>query len=188
MINRRIADGALLGRCRVAAPRRAGHVVIRDDRWTHRLQRPVGGVSPKWVEGGRRPKGEGEGEGEGRGGRNKEGVQQLKNLGSDALLNIPIRRVGCGRSGGQGVGRAQPEESLIHPGAQSRPASSLTSRSTLHLIHCCPLEAGSSGGHMSQKGRCQTSDSQFKTTQTGVNTLNQKPEPESAVVLSRYWI
>lgn len=111
VINRRTASGALLGRCCVAAPRWAGHVVIRDDWWTHRLQRPVGGVSPKGV---------GAGWQEAGGGEHKQGVQQLKNRGSDAslLVNIPICRIGCRRSGASGVRGAEPGDSLYDPGAQ----------------------------------------------------------------------
>lgn len=47
VIDRRSTCGALRSRCWVAAPCRAGHVVVRDDWWTHGLQCPVGGVSPE---------------------------------------------------------------------------------------------------------------------------------------------
>lgn len=50
VIDRRSTCGALQSRCWVAAPCRAGHVVVRDDWWTHGLQCLVGGVSPEGLE------------------------------------------------------------------------------------------------------------------------------------------
>lgn len=76
VIDRRSTCGALRGRCWVVSPCRAGHVVIRDDWWTHWFQCPVGGVSPKGLEvaGGR--EGGGRFRGRWRGKKNK--VQNLK--------------------------------------------------------------------------------------------------------------
>ena len=63
LINGCSACRALLGVRHVA--RRARDVVVRDNGWTHRLKRPIGGVAPARGSGGQELKGVGEGGGVG---------------------------------------------------------------------------------------------------------------------------
>lgn len=110
MIDGRRTCGALLGRCWVVAPCRAGNIVIRDNWWTHRLQCPVGGVSPEGVGGGRRPGGAWEVQGLVKGEKKTKQGAQLKNWGKDASLLVNIRRCGNGyrRSKGWSLKEASP--------------------------------------------------------------------------------
>lgn len=62
LINGCSACRALLGVRHVA--RRARDVVVRDNGWTHRLKRPIGGVAPARGSGGQELKGGGGGGGE----------------------------------------------------------------------------------------------------------------------------
>lgn len=63
LINGCSACRALLGVRHVA--RRARDVVVRDNGWTHRLKRPIGGVAPARGSGGQESKGGGGGGGRG---------------------------------------------------------------------------------------------------------------------------
>ena len=86
LINGCSACRALLGVRHVA--RRARDVVVRDNGWTHRLKRPIGGVAPARGSGGQESKGGGGGHpqrsvGEGgrrRRARNKQGQRRRRAL------------------------------------------------------------------------------------------------------------
>lgn len=94
LINGCSACRALLGVRHVA--RRARDVVVRDNGWTHRLKRPIGGVAPARGSGGQESKGGGGGGG-GEGGIHREVWGRRGGGGEQETNKCKLKKMGYDR-------------------------------------------------------------------------------------------